>query len=150
MNFKGVFAFFGVRNEIKSSGLLVDLSAKPFCPEQFLVEKHVGWGFWEFNHKLNLYYLKKRRKEVVRISSLCEEFLDSQLLNANVLDYLLANQKDIPEKLKGQRIYFLGTIYAHSPKTLCVRYLFWNDSEWSWGVNCIDNFFSDKDSIALS
>ena len=55
------------------------------------------------------------------------------VLNANVLDYLLARPGLIPEEWKGKRTYFFGTIYCRPDGEPCVRYLYDLNDEWWTG-----------------
>lgn len=54
------------------------------------------------------------------------------VLNACVLDYLLAHPEFIPNEWKGMRVFFWGTIYRNSAGSLIVRYLSWNGDKWYW------------------
>jgi hypothetical protein len=62
------------------------------------------------------------------------------VMNANVLDYLLANPDLIPEEWKKDEkgntryIFFWGTVYRRSNGNLCVRCLYWDDSGWYWSL----------------
>ena len=61
------------------------------------------------------------------------------VLNANVLDYLLAHRELIPEEWKGNAIFFWGPIYRLSGGDLCVRCLYWDDDAWHWGYCWLDD-----------
>lgn len=50
---------------------------------------------------------------------------DKPVLNANVLDYLLARQELIPAEWKGKAVFFWGAIYRYPDGNLCVRRLYW-------------------------
>jgi|GEM_PF-1102615 len=54
------------------------------------------------------------------------------VLNANVLDWLLENQENIPEEWKGKEIYFWGTTYRHPQfnNGVSVRCLSWDVNGW--------------------
>ncbi|MFH0912430.1 MAG: hypothetical protein V1807_02095 [Patescibacteria group bacterium] len=54
------------------------------------------------------------------------------VLNACVLDYLLAHPEIIPEEWKGKHIFFWGTVYKLPNCELCVRYLYWDGFHWTW------------------
>ena len=58
------------------------------------------------------------------------ELANEPVLNANVLDYLLAHPTLIPDEWKDKYIFFWGTVYRHSLGGLCVRYLCFSDGEW--------------------
>ncbi|HEY4477351.1 MAG TPA: hypothetical protein VJB56_01875 [Candidatus Paceibacterota bacterium] len=57
------------------------------------------------------------------------------MLNANVLDYLLAHPDFIPEWWKGKAVFFWGTIYRNSYGNLCVRYLCFYGDRWDWNYD---------------
>ncbi len=69
---------------------------------------------------------------------LCEELSKKTVLNANVLDYLLANKEIIPEawkKMTGDNatfITFWGTIYITGYNALVVRNLRWSAVSQDW------------------
>jgi len=53
-----------------------------------------------------------------------------QVLNINVLDFLLANKDQIPDEWKGKNIFFLGTIFNEKGGRQSVCYLEWDGSDW--------------------
>jgi hypothetical protein len=65
------------------------------------------------------------------------------VLPANVLNYLLDDQRLIPEDWKKDEggkilyIYFWGTIYSSSVDRLCVFYLYWGGNEWRYDYECL-------------
>ena len=74
-------------------------------------------------------------------NKLRKELANKDVLNANVLDYLLAHPELIPEEWKGKLIFFWGTIYRDSDGRLYVRYLRWGGSRWNSGYGWLDNGF---------
>src|SRR3989344_5319984 len=73
------------------------------------------------------------------------------VLNANILDYLLANPQLIPEEWKGKAVFFWGTIYRyrHSYGHLFVRYLYWDGEQWLWDYRWLDFDFLGGHPAAL-
>lgn len=64
----------------------------------------------------------------------------AEVLNANVLDYLIAHPELIPEewkKIKG--IIFYGTVYKFGGE--CVRFLRWRAGKWDWNFIYIDGWW---------
>jgi hypothetical protein len=131
---------------------LLNLDANPFVPE--------GWrGVAKDGHKkmgkdvplerrgddlyLNgkkiVFRLSEQQKGgYIKGEELRKELQDKVVLNANVLDYLLAHPDLIPESWKKDErgntrfIYFWGTIYRDSSGSLYVRYLCWDGDCWDW------------------
>lgn len=131
--------------EIKMIEHLIDCDANPFIPDGWSVEDHKKSGMFKFNpKKISLYRSKKQKKGSIEGNDLRKELANQPVLNANVLDYLLAHPELIPEEWKGEHIFFWGTIYRNSVDYLYVRHLHWNGSRWSWGyVWLILGFASD-------
>jgi len=130
--------------EIKPIEHLIDCDVNPFIPNGWAVEEHKKGGMFKFNpEKISLYLSKKQKKEIIGGYDLRKELADKPVMNANVLDYLLAHPELIPEEWKGKYIFFWGTIYRDSDGRLYVRYLCWYGSKWCWDYNCL---VSDLDS----
>lgn len=71
------------------------------------------------------------------------------MLNANVLEYLLAHPDLIPEEWKGKAVFFWGTIYRDSDGGLYVRYLYWSGVRWSWVCNWLARDWIGHDPAAV-
>lgn len=130
---------------------LIDCDAAPFRPDGWSVENHIKGGQLEWNPTRVKLYLAKSQKpgKLVEGSKLRNELEGQMVLNANVLDYLLKNPELIPDEWKGKAIFFWSTIYRYSLDGLCVRYLFWNDSRWSWSYRWLYESFYDNDLAAV-
>ena len=116
----------------------IDLDADPFVPEGSTVEEHFKGGpFLWARENIRVIYAYRDwwgRKTTHQFHANLFGRLQSQNpINANLLDYLLANPHLIPEEAKPDRLYFYGTIYREN-KTLCVRYIYWEEEkkEWRW------------------
>jgi hypothetical protein len=98
------------------------------------------------------HYLSKEQKKgsIIVVRDLRKELNGKLILNANVLDYLLAHPELIPEEWKGKYIFFWGTIYRDSGGDLSVRYLYWSGSEWNWDYNWLDDDFNSDNPAALA
>ncbi len=62
-----------------------------------------------------------------------------QVLNACIMDTLIANPGLIPDEWKTGYTYFWGTIFRSAGGNLFVEYLYWNDSRWVWDDRWLDN-----------
>lgn len=80
--------------------------------------------------------------------ALRNELKDKQVLNACILDALLANPQLIPDEWKNGRTYFWGTIFRDADGSLCVEYLFWDDDRWNWYCHWLDNDWNDGEPAA--
>ncbi|MDE2001222.1 MAG: hypothetical protein KGI60_01480, partial [Patescibacteria group bacterium] len=102
--------------EIKPVEYLIDCDADPFVPNGWLVEKHQKGGSFKWDAAQVKLYLsnQQRNDKAIEGNKLRRELVDKPVLNANVLDYLLANPHLIPEEWKGKAVFFWGTIYRDS------------------------------------
>lgn len=147
-------------SEIKPIECLVDCDADPFMPSGWSVEEHKkngklklemqGADLYLGEKKIVLYLSKKQRKGVIGGNELRKELDDKPALNANVLDYLLANPHLIPEEWKGKVVFFWGTIYRGSVGGLCVRCLcFFGGGGWRSRCRWLDYDWHDNCPAAL-
>ena len=114
--------------------IIIDCDKDPFCPEGWTVEEHKKGGKLEWNPKnISLYLSENQRNGLIKGNELHKELKDKPILNANVLDYLLAHPELIPEEWKGKYVFFWGTIYRDSVSDLDVRCLCWGGGRWYWG-----------------
>jgi hypothetical protein len=130
---------------------IIDCDAKPFVPDGWKVEEHIKGGQFKWDSSQIEPYLDKSQKNGKSIvgNKLRELLAGKSALNANVLDYLLANTELIPEEWKGKYIFFWGTVYRNSDGRLYVRYLYWNGDRWHWYFYWLGYGFYDDDPAAL-
>lgn len=130
---------------------LIDTNSFPYCPEYLAVKEHKKEGIIEYNFSsLPLYVSEKQKNGYISGNNLRIELADKPVLNANVLDYLLANPEFIPEEWKGEFVFFWGTIYQNSDGSLCVRYLKWNGRRWDSGYFWLGNSLHRHFSAVLA
>jgi len=138
----------------KENSLIVDLDRDPFAPEGLTVESHQKGGQFDLTDISELpLYLSKKQKEgqgLIAGSDLWEELKSKKVLNANALDYLLAHQNVIPYLWRFKYVFFWGTIYCNSDGLLCVRFLIWCGSMWSWNHRLLDSFLDPCEPAALA
>ena len=129
----------------------IDTDTVPFAPSGVTVAEHRKGGVfkWDPVKRYPLYVSRKRKKGYIGGHDLRKELLDKPVMNANVLDYLLAHPELIPEEWKGKFIFFWGTIYCHSDGDLYVRFLHWIGFKWRWRCRCLGLSFDSGDSAAL-
>jgi hypothetical protein len=125
---------------------IIDCDAEPFVPDGWSLRIHRKGGQFKFDpDQVNLYLSPKQEgEEFINGNDLFKELLPRAVLNANVLDYLLAHPYLIPESWKRDEqgrpryIFFWGTIYRSAMGFDCVRLLCWYDGRWDWycdGIN---------------
>jgi hypothetical protein len=137
--------------EINMIEHLIDCDSTPFIPNGWSVEEHKKGGFLKFDPaKISLYLSKKQKKGSIGGHDLRKNLADKPVMNANILDYLLAHPELIPEEWKGKYIFFWGTIYRRSDGRLYVRCLDWDGSEWVWHFYWLDGVFFSADPAALA
>lgn len=120
----------------------IDCDAEPFVPKGYSVSLHRKGGtlYWD-RTKVYLYLSEDQKKpERDHAYHLYEKFKGLAVLNSCYLSYLLAHPHLIPEEWKGKNVYFWGTIYEKAGNHLYVRYLYWNDGQWLWGIRGMDGY----------
>lgn len=133
---------------------LIDCDANPYVPDGWSVEEYAKGGQLLFDiTKVKLWLSKAQTKgNVIEGNKLRKELKSQPVLNANVLDFLLAHPELIPDEWKGKAVFFWGTIYRDSNGDLCVRCLCWHDGRWGWRINggWLDNDFLGSFPAAVS
>jgi hypothetical protein len=128
-----VLAYVRGSAEFKAIAHMIDCDADPFIPDGLTVEEHRKGGLLDLaKTKIALYLTKGQKKGRVVGNDLRKELAGQPVLNANVLDYYLANQHLIPEEWKGKAVFFWGTIYRDRVGHLYVRFLYWSGVGWRW------------------
>ena len=129
---------------------VIDCDAQPFVPDGWSVEEHQKGGAfkWDKETQKDALYLSKGQagSKYIEGNKLRKGLMEKStpVLNANVLDYLLANPHLIPEEWKGKYVFFWGTVYRYRDGNLCVRYLFWVGGGWYWSYYwLVDDWYSD-------
>lgn len=124
---------------------IIDCDADPFLPAGWTVEKHRKGGQLDWDvikAKIQLYLSKEQQdgKDIQgnKLRKKIEKLAKKKALNANVLDFWLANPHLIPDIWKGKYIYFWGTIYRDSSGRLCVRCLYGDGDRWCWYYRWFD------------
>ena len=129
---------------------IIDCDADPYVPWNMVVEKHQKDGPFRWDStKVGIlpFIYEKYEGNPFR-----KEFENKPVLNANVLDYLLANTYLIPKEWRNKRVSFPGTIYRikNSNGALvgvaCLRHF--NDM-WNRSFHYFDETFDCDTFIAL-
>lgn len=133
---------------------LIDTDAQPFVPSGMKLVSHVGYGLWKWAPELIQLFLSKEQErnyqEGNKLRKVIEALKGKIILNANVLDYLLAHPELIPESWKGKLVFFWGTIFRDANGELCVRCLRWSGSGWYWFCCWLGSNFYSGDPAALA
>lgn len=122
---------------------VIDCDAPPFVPDGCEVEVHNKGGQLKFDASQVELYLSAAQKNGIEGNKLHEKLAGGLVLNANVLDYLLANPHLIPEEWKVKEIFFWGTVYrtprvrdsygkSVSDGNEGVRCLYESGDRWGW------------------
>ncbi len=138
---EGVQAFLAGNSEVVVKTYVIDCDAGPMIPfEGWKVEEHRKGGHLTWDPTKVLLHLSPNQIDgkSVKGDRLRKELAEQPVLNANVLDYLLANPHLIPEEWKGKAVFFWGTIYRSSGGSLCVRCLCWDSGHWQADYNWLD------------
>lgn len=131
------------------NGTIIDCDAAPFVLDVWKVEEHKKGGQLIFDPSHFEFYLDEGQEndKYVEGNKLRQRLAGKPVLNANVLDYLLANPDLIPEEWKTDEtgntryIFFWGTVYRDrgSSGDLCVRCLYWDGDGWRWRYGWLDD-----------
>ena len=137
-----------------------DCMPESWKKDSWTIEKHVvGEGQLELDLSKIQLHLSSNQKDgkVIEGNKLRKELVKNKVpvLNACVLDYLIAHPEIIPEDWKEDEkgntryIYFWGTVYRFTIGRLCVRYLFWDGSVWCWDGRYLDGNWYVQNPAAI-
>ncbi|WKZ26279.1 MAG: hypothetical protein QY304_02705 [Candidatus Paceibacterota bacterium] len=164
----GVQRFLAGTVEVVIKDHIILGNADPFVPSGWEVEKHQKSGDLKLTRDGDDLYLDGKKIEfflspnqqcdkVIKGDKLRKELEGKPVLNANVLDYLLAHPDLIPDSWKvddqGRTRYLLfwGTVYRSPGGRLCVRFLSWDGGGWDWdGYWLDDGCLSDLPAALLA
>jgi len=130
---------------------IIDTDAYPFCPDGWRVEEHRKAGKLEWDPAKVILHLDKGQKNGrwLEGNKLRKALKNQPVMNACVLDWLLAHPKFIPEEWKDRRVFFWGTIYFDQGDGLFyVRHLSWNGEKWYWNCYRLDSNWGDDNYLA--
>lgn len=123
------------------------------------IEKRVGDGTLELDpSKLVLHFSPNQKDNKFIEGKRLRKELEKNMvpvLNACVLDYLIAHPEIIPEEWKVDEkgntryIYFWGTVYRRWHGYLCVRCLCWEDGVWLWRYHGLDRGWRVQSPAAI-
>jgi hypothetical protein len=124
-----------------SQSIIIDLDADPFVPDGWKVEKHIKGGQFAFDPSAVKLHLDAGQQggKSIQGHKLRKRLEKEPVMNANQLDWYLANPQHIPEEWKGKYVFFWGTIYRRRGGGLFVRYLCWGVDRWGWGGYWLDD-----------
>lgn len=111
---------------------IIDCDTIPYARGEWKVEIHLKNGQLKWDPKKISLFLspEQRRGESISGCLIHARIWKQTPLNANVLDYLLANPDIIPEDWKDKEVLFSGTIYRNYNGDLYVRKLIWFGDSW--------------------
>lgn len=131
---------------------VIDCDADPFVPENWSMESHKRHGSLEWNPDTVRLYLDDGQKngKWTKGTELRKKLESQPVLNANVLDYLLAHQELVPDSWKDKAVFFWGTVYRYSDGHLYVRYLYWYGYRWHGDYRWLGRDFNISHPAACS
>jgi hypothetical protein len=134
---------------------LVNVDAAPLVPNKWSVEVHRKNGRMEDGildlgrMKMSLFLAEEQKESAISGNDLRNVMVGQPALNANVLDYLLANPELIPKEWKGKKVYFWGTIYRDRRDDRFVRYLRRDGDMWNWEYSWLGHGWFSNDPAAI-
>jgi len=131
---------------LTTNAQVINCDSKPFVPPGFSVAEHQKGGQLEFDSQKVFLFLSENQKngKSITASDLQKEIVGKKVLNADVLDYLLAHPKLIPEEWAGKCVLFMGTIY-NDKGHLCVRFLIGE----TWGCVWLEGDLYSRFPVAI-
>lgn len=128
------------RAEITYKKHQIDCCKEPSSFEDYNVIRHeTDLGIWEWDpNRVSLYYNQEWQKPVDENNFAMNLELANRrdVLNGNILDYLLKNPLLIPDSWKERETIFSGTAYenVYWKGKVCFRMLLWShtDKKWMW------------------
>ena len=102
------------------------------------------------NSKEVVRYLSPNQQndKVIQGHKLSKELKDKQVLNACILDALLANPQLIPDEWKSGYAYFWGTTFRDARGLLYVECLDWDGDRWRWSCGWLGSGWNSNDPAA--
>lgn len=132
----------------RHAGHIIDCDVAPRTPCGSTVKVHLEGGRFKWDpSQVDLYFSDRQvgsspetTNYKVTGHELRPELSTKAVMNANVLDYLLAHPELIPKSWKGHSVFFWGTIYIDVSGQPYVRYLCSDQLRaGKWGLN--ENFY---------
>lgn len=152
--------------EIGTLSTTIDLDANPSLPfngatieehkkgGKVTIEKRVD-GLYIDGHKVVLHLSERQvNGKIIQGHELRRELDGKQVLNAGVLDFLMANQSFVPDEMKkdakGNTVYtfFWGTIYRRSDGLLYVRCCYWDGGRLGQGCGWLASLWNFRNPAA--
>jgi len=135
---------------------IIDFDVDPFIPGlgtvyEWKVVEHRPCGQFEWDStKIKLWLSSIQQTKIPLLGEDLRQEIASQLvLNANVLDYLLANQELIPIEWRDKDVCFWGTTYQFPDGSFGVRCLIWSNGWAPLGYRSFDEFFDNRHPAAV-
>jgi hypothetical protein len=99
-------------NQTNSDNPIIDLDIAPIAPKGWSVIKHKKGGAWKFNpDHLKLFYTEAQKNGRFNPSDIEYDIRDEDVMNANLLGFLVANPDRVPKEWMGKAVMFWGTIF---------------------------------------
>ena len=151
----GGFSFSRVMLTLKRLfvDMKIDTNPYPCIREGMSIDSHVGIGtiVWEGDQQARKFFFSEEQFSGKGITghNFLNEIRLMPVMNARVLDWLLANPHEIPVNAwQGKKIFFWGTIYTATNGSLYVRYIDCSGRYSFEDVFCLNNTL-ESDARAL-
>jgi hypothetical protein len=149
----------GVRFRMRSRFVdrIIDLNAEPFVPAGWFIIRHLKGGHFRWDPNAIELYLSPIQREggIIEGDTLFPWLANKNVLNANMLDYVLARPRLIPDELRSDEkgnlrfIFFWGTLYRDENGFRRVRFLYRNRFKWAGGVSFLGSEWNGSDPAAV-
>ncbi len=131
---------------------VIDCNAKPRVSQGWKVEEHKKGGQLMLDVSRIKLHLSPNQMggNYIQGNKLRKELASEKVLNANVLDYLLAHPELIPEDWKGKYTFFWGTMLRrYSNDSLYVQCLYYSVGSWFARYYWLGSYLSGNDPSAV-
>lgn len=149
--YEGALRFLRGELEVKPAEHVIDCDVLPYELDGWKVVEYKRGGQLRYDPATISLYLSENQKngKAIEGHKLRNELQDQPVLNANVLDYLLAHPELIPDSWKGKYIFFWGTVYRGRDGDLYVRCLCRVGDGWDWGYGWLGGVWDDDVPAAV-
>ena len=138
---------------IGRESIVVDCDVTPYIPDGWSVVEHTPRGQIEFAPgKIQLYLTDSQRQGLQPQGRGLVVRTDGEVHDERLPAGLPAGEQgahSLDLEGGGRYVYFPATKYRDSDGALCLRCLYWNDGQWNWNYNWLDNHWDDQNPAAI-
>lgn len=81
-------------------------------------------------------------KRSISAQKFLKQIQEYQVLNANVIDWLILHPEEIPDDWKDKVVLFPGTLYRVKPNMILIRSIFWCSYHLKWKEGFYSSYYN--------